>query len=484
MVRLILFVVLAAAVAAAAGWFATEPGSVALTFRGWRVETSVGVLVLAVAGIAIAAFAIFALISFVLAAPGRARAWSRRRRRAKGLKALARGMAAVAAGDAPSASREAKRADRLLDAAPLTLLLSAQAAQLEGDEKAAENYFREMLSRPDTEFLGLRGLLLQAGRQGDDAAALAYAKRAAELRPNSSWVQRSVFELSVKSGLWADAESALRRAVRRGAIDRETGARHRAAVFLRQSADAQRRGYADEARNLARKAHRAAPDFVPAALCQASLEREAGRMRPARRVIERVWRASPHPELAAAYGGLFGGGKGESEEAAALARVQGLRRLVDIRPGHPEGHLAMAEAALAAKLWGEARSHLDRVREHFESPESAEDPPARLYRLYARTEEEENGDTAAAARWLGLAGEAGPDGRWLCSDCGHGFAAWAPSCPGCQSFDTLDWGRPEPISRITAGPGGPEHPELGPGTRPTGAALTGPPEPGDGRDNQ
>ncbi len=473
MPRLILFLVLATAVAAAAGWFATEPGSVALTFRGWQIETSVGVLVLAVAGIAIAAFAVFALISFVLSAPGRARAWRRRRRSEKGLKALARGMVAVAAGDARSAAREAKRADQQLDAAPLTLLLSAQAAQLQGDDQAAEKYFRAMLSRPDTEFLGLRGMLLQAGRQGDSAAALAYARRAAELRPDSSWVQRSLFELSVKAGIWADAESALRRAIRRGAIDRETGARHRAAVFLQQSADAVRRDYSDEARNLARKAHRAAPDFVPAALRLATLEREAGRMRTARRAIERAWRVSPHPELAAAYGALFEGREEESEEAAALARAQGLRRLLKIRPGHPEAHLAMAETALAAKLWGEARSHLDHARQYYDRTEPTEDPPARLYRLYAQSEEEENDDTAAAARWLVLAGEAAADGRWLCADCGHGYASWAPSCPGCQSFDTLYWGRPEPIARIAAGPPGPVHPELGREARLPGAALPG-----------
>jgi len=483
MARLILFLVLVAGIAGAAGWFATEPGSVKIAFRGGEWETEVGILVLYVAGIAIAAVILFAVLSSIFSAPRRIRAWRSRRRSEKGLKSLARGMVAVAAGDAPSASREAKRADQLLDAAPLTLLLSAQAAQLEGDEKAAENYFREMLSRPDTEFLGLRGLLLQAGRAGDGAAALAYAKRAAELRPNSSWVQRSLFELSVKSGLWADAESALRRAIRRGAIGKETGARHRAAVFLQQSADAQRRGYDDEARNLARKAHRAAPDFVSAALRLADLEREAGRMRPARRAIERAWRASPHPELAVAYGALFGSGKGESDETGALARVQGLRRLLEIRPGHPEGHLAMAEAALAAKLWGEARLQLDQAREHYDRPEETEDPPARLYRLYARSEEEEKSDTAAVARWLGLAGEAAADGRWLCAGCGHGYASWAPSCPGCQSFDTLYWGRPEPIARIAAGPGGPTHPELGPGTRPAGGVLTGAPEPGNSGNN-
>jgi len=470
MPRLFVFLVLAAAVTVAAGWLATDPGAVALTFRGWRVETSVAVAVLFVAAMVIAATALFALISFVVSAPARARAWRRRRRSEKGLKALARGMVAVAAGDAGSALAEAKRADRLLEAAPLTLLLSAQAAQLGGDELAAENYFREMLSRPDTEFLGLRGLLIQAGREGDGAAALAYARRAAELRPDSSWVQRSVFELSVKAGLWADAETALRRAIRRGAIDREAGARHRAAVFLQQSADAQRRDFADEARNLARKAHRAAPEFVPAALRLATLERAAGRLRQARRAIERAWRAAPHPELAAAYGALVEAGEGESVESAALARVRGLARLLEIRPGHPEGHLAMAETALAAKLWGEARSHLDQAREFYDRPETAEEPPARLYRLYAQSEEEGNGDTAAAARWLGLAGVAAADGRWLCADCGHGYPSWAPSCPGCQSFDTLLWGRPEPMARIAAGPGAPVQPRLGPGISPAGGA--------------
>lgn len=471
MPRLILFLILVAGIAAAAGWFASEPGRVTIAFRGTEYEAAVGVLILAVGGIVIAAIALFALISGILSAPRRFRDWRRRRRSEKGLKALARGMVAVAAGDSASAAREAKRADHLLDAAPLTLLLSAQAAQLEGDEGAAENYFREMLSRPDTEFLGLRGLLLQAGRAGDSAAALAYAKRAAELRPDSSWVQRSLFELSVRSGLWADAENALRRAIRRGAIERETGTRHRAALLLQQSTDAERRGYAAEARNLARKAHRTAPEFVPAAVRSAALERQAGRLRRARRAIERTWREGPHPELAAAYGGLFGA-EGQSEAAASLARFRGLGRLTNVWADHPEGSLAMAEAALEAKLWGEARSHLKKAMEFYDRPGSPERPPARLYRLFARIEEEENNDTAAAARWLGLAGEAAADGRWLCAECGHGFSSWAPCCPGCQAFDSLYWGRPEPISRIAAVPEGRERKELGPAEKPSAPALT------------
>ncbi len=486
MPRLIVFLVLAIAVAAAAGWFASEPGNVTLTFRGWQVETTAGVAALGAAALVIAAIALFWLISFVFGAPRRIRAWNRARRIDRGLKALAAGMVAVAAGDPKGASRQARRAENLLDAAPLTLLLSAQAAQLEGDDTAAENYFNDMLARPDTEFLGLRGLLIQAGRAGDSAGALAYAMRAAELRPDSSWVQRSLFELSVKSGLWAEAEAALKRAVRRGAIGRAVGARHRAVILLRQSDDAAAREFTVEARNLAQKARRAAPDFVPAAVRFAGFEHAAGRDGAARRALERAWRLSPHPELAAAYGGLFAGdggaGDGDGAEgagdAAALARVQGLERLVSKRPGHPDGHLALAEAALDARLWGEARAHLDRALDHYQEPGQGQQAPARLYRLYARWQEEENGDSAAAARYLSLAGEAAPDDRWICGQCGQGFASWSAACPQCQSFDSLAWGRPDPIAAIVAGPAGSHPAALFPGAE--GAAIKAPSKPGEG----
>src|SRR5262249_57792128 len=90
-------------------------------------------------------------------------------RRRKAYRALTQGMVAVAAGDAGEARRQAKLAGTLLNDPPLTLLLAAQAAQLDGDERAAEKYFRAMLDRPETAFLGLRGLLMQSLKAGNNA---------------------------------------------------------------------------------------------------------------------------------------------------------------------------------------------------------------------------------------------------------------------------------------------------------------------------
>ena len=87
------------------------------------------------------------------------------RKRQQGYRALSQGMAAVAAGDAVEARRQAKIANAMLKDPPLTLLLAAQTAQLGGDEDAARRYFTAMLERPETSFLGLRGLL-DAGDEG------------------------------------------------------------------------------------------------------------------------------------------------------------------------------------------------------------------------------------------------------------------------------------------------------------------------------
>ena len=93
----------------------------------------------------------------------------------------------------------------MLDEPPLTLLLSAQAAQLEGDDHAARGYFEAMLDQPATAFLGLRGLLVQAERTGDTARALELAERAFALRPETPWVLTALLELQTRAGRWSDA---------------------------------------------------------------------------------------------------------------------------------------------------------------------------------------------------------------------------------------------------------------------------------------
>ena len=96
------------------------------------------------------------------------------------------------------------------------MLLSAQAAQLNGDEEAAARYFEEMLGRPETAFLGVRGLLIKAQKENNRQAALLYAERAYELQPKTAWVLNTMFDLQIAEGRWRAALATLDEADKRG----------------------------------------------------------------------------------------------------------------------------------------------------------------------------------------------------------------------------------------------------------------------------
>jgi len=221
---------------------ADRPGSVELQWQGWQIDTSVAVLALGMALLGLVAAAAFHLLRRLVMAPYALMRWRRERRREAGFRALTQGMVAVAAGDPEEAQRFARRADALLADPPLTLLLSAQAAQLNGDQDAARRYFRAMLERKETEFLGLRGLLMQALHAGDDRAALHLVERAKVLRPRTPWVLSRLYRLQARAGRWPEAEATLAIAIARKAIDEPTGRRHRAILLVEESRAAEAAG--------------------------------------------------------------------------------------------------------------------------------------------------------------------------------------------------------------------------------------------------
>src|SRR5215469_4954891 len=337
-----------ALVAAGGAYLANEPGTVAIAWRDVRLEPSVPVLVASLIVLFLAALLAVGVLRRLIGGPGALLRARRERRRRAGYHALTQGMVAVAAGDAEEAQRQARKADVLLAEPPLTLLLSAQAAQLGGDEGAARKYFAEMLNRPETEFLGL---LMQALRAGDDATALRLVERARTLRPKTPWVLTNLLLLQTRAGKWEGAQATLGEAVKAKLLPPPASRRHQAVLLTLRSREASANGDAAAALPLAAKAQDLAPDFAPAAAERAKLLHAAGRDRAAAKAIEAAWRQAPQPLLAASYGAIYA-------EEAPLVRVNRFEALAASNPGHVESHLAVAEAALEAQLWGEARRHL------------------------------------------------------------------------------------------------------------------------------
>jgi HemY protein len=434
------------ALVAAAAFFANHPGEVEIVWQGWQVDTSVGVLVTALILAVLLLSALISLIAAVVRLPGGLRRRRRDRARRAGESALTRALVALAAGNPAEAQLQAYRAERLLDHAPAALLLAAEAAERFGDKAGARRHFAALAERPDTALIGLRGLLGQALREHQGDAALHLAVRAQRLRPDVPWLAETLLTLQARAGAWDAARDTLAVARRRRVVASDRARHHRGVVQHELSCAAERRGQLQRAAALAARAQAQAPDLAAIACHHARLLGALGRSRAALRAVERAWRAAPHPDLARAYVEIH-------PEAAPLERTAALQRLAAQNPDAAESHLAVAEAALSAQLWGEARRHL-----HMALATSPSGPSRRLCLMMARLEDSDTDGTGRAREWLDRAIGAAPDPCYVCAVCGGESAEWRSLCPRCGGFDMLGWRVPERAAANT-------------GTRPLVAGL-------------
>ncbi len=225
MIRIVLFLMATAVIALGAAWVADRPGEIVMTWQGWRISTSVTVAAAALLAAVVLAVTVWSIIRFVLRSPHRVASLIRERRKLRGWRAISRGLIAVGTGNLMLAKRSAGEARKLLGPQPLTLLLSAQAAQLGGDPKAAEAEFRSMLDHEETRPLGLRGLYIEARRRSDAAAALAFAEQAMRADPALTWAGEALVEFQCRAGDWTGALQVLERQIAAKAIGKAAGKR-------------------------------------------------------------------------------------------------------------------------------------------------------------------------------------------------------------------------------------------------------------------
>ncbi len=421
-------------VAGVIGWLAIQPGELVAVWHGTRFQTDVATFLVCLGLIVIVAVLVPLAIVRLGRMPTRLRVRRAERRRDRGYAALSNGLVAVAAGDSAGAHRQARTAHDLLGEAPLVLLLSAQTAQLDGDDPAAERAFRAMLERPDTEFLGLRGLAVQALRRGDRQAALPLLDRARTLRPKGPWILGSLFELACGVRDWTRAEALAEEMRRAHVIDEAALRRRRVVLWSARARDAEEAHRDDEARDLAARANKLDPRFAPATVILARRLAAAGDARRATKVLQTAWTEGPHPALAVAFWALEPG----ETPAQRLART---RILVEAVPNARESRLMIAEQAIGAGDLVAAHAALDPL---------AREPSAHSSALRAVLAQAEH-DEAAARQWMARAAQAPRDPVWLCRACGHDDGGqWDALCPACGGFDTLSWLAPAGVPALAS----------------------------------
>ncbi|MDH3659633.1 MAG: heme biosynthesis protein HemY [Alphaproteobacteria bacterium] len=431
MIRLIIFLIIAIAAAWLSVWFADNPGEVKITepWFGNSFSPPFGILILGVLAFGVAIAFLYELYRTVVTAPKKFSRHRRQKRKERGYQELATGLVAAAAGDVNAAKASTRRAEKLLEKAPTTLLLGARSAQLDGNDDEARGKFKEMLQHKETEFLGLRGLLAQAIKDGDREEAIKLAKKAYLRRPNTPWVLTTLFDLQTEGGEWREAMATVNDMARQKLIDAQTATRHRAILLHLQAEKKDEEGRAQEAFDNAKKAHKLLPGLAPIAVNAARLAVKNDRPRPARKILETSWKVEPHPALARALAGL-------DADQSPTERYKTIERLHKLNPNSLEGELALAEQAAAAEQWPAAREALERAVELGAT--------ASVFRMFAEVERATGGDADKIQGWLAKAVDAPSDPTWLCKATGETQARWSAFGPDGK-FDSLRWGSPPTI---------------------------------------
>jgi HemY protein len=421
--RIILFLLLIALAAAGAAWVADQSGDIVLNWGGYRVETSLPVFALALGAVIVAALLAWTVLRALWRTPEKIRRHRRQRRHARGRHAITQGLLAIGHGDSTAARAHADVARRHAADDPLTLLLHAQSAQLGGDRAGAQAAFRAMAEREDTRLLGLRGLFIEAQRADDPVSAVLIAEEALKLSPGSTWASHAVLGFRCAKGDWSGALAILDNNLASGLIDKATYRRQRGVLLTARALELEKVDR-DLSRDSVMEAVKLAPTLVPAAVLASKYQSEAHQVRRSMRIVEAAWLAHPHPDLADAYAHVKLGD-------SARQRLVRVETLAAKAPGHLEGALAVARAAIDASEFARAREVL--------APFTAA-PTQRVAMLMAEIERTEHGDSGRARAWTLRAVRALHDPVWTAD--GYVSAVWRPVSPVSGRIDAFQWQTP------------------------------------------
>jgi HemY protein len=350
-----------------------------------------------------------------------------RNRERKGYEALAEGMMALASGEGHLAMTKAARAEKYLHQPQLTNLLTAQAAEMTGDRRKAEETYKKLLADDRTRFVGVRGIMKQKLAEGDTDLALKLAQKAFALKPKHAETQDVLLRLQADKADWKGARQTLGAKLKSGTLPRDVHKRRDAVLALSEARDILDEGNPIEARDAAIAANRLSPDLIPAAVMAARGYIAQGNARYASRVLVKTWTAQPHPDIATAFAEVV-------PDETPQARVKRFATLTKATPDHPEAKMLMAELHIAAEDFPAARRDIADLVET--------DPTARSLALMAAVERGVGADDAVVRGWLTRALTAPRGPQWICDKCQHIHPQWGPVCGNCAAFDTLSWKQP------------------------------------------
>lgn len=394
-----------------------------LRFVDYVIDVKTGLLAASAIVLIILTHYLMKFGSWLSVLPSKIRAYLAQRRLEKSKENVLESFVSMASGEYDLATKLSGRAQYLDPSNQFAPIFFAQASFMKGDYKEAEKQFQNLLKTPQTRFLGLRGLISLRQKQNRLLEVQGFLEDILRDRPNSPWALNQLFTLTIQQGSLDKAEELVLQLKSSKALTSEKASRHRGILYWLKAKQALEEKKFDLAESLLTQALKQEPTLTPASLALACLYEKLGKFSKAQKCLIKGYEARPDKDYLTAIEELMA-------EKSFLDCYQFAESLTTSHDQAPESHFILASLALKAQLWGQARFHLNLLKE--------KRPTRSYYELKGKLDAVEPGyQTGERENQLTEMLHATQDPKWVCQDCHHSVKSWEASCPSCNGFDTL-----------------------------------------------
>ncbi|MBW8308989.1 MAG: hypothetical protein K0M45_05045 [Candidatus Paracaedibacteraceae bacterium] len=407
-----------------AAYYLPGDGETQLRFVDYIIDIKTGALAASAVAAIVLTFYVFKFLAWVKHLPAKLKQQLQERRLRRAKECLLESYSAMSSGELDVALDMARKSKGLDKANAFHEIFEAQALFMAGEFEQAELKFEKLRHGRKTKFLGLRGLISMRKKQNRTEETRLLLIEALKDRPHSVWVLKELLDYNLKHLEFDKANTVVEQLRITGHLDKQQSVRYQALVAWLRAVQAKRLGDQSGFETHASQSLKLDPKLTAATLELAQYYYHQGQTSKCIKILERGYENLPHLDYLGAFQTVFG-------QEVALDQYRHVENVIGKKLDHRASHAILATLAIAAKLWGQARLHINILNER---------PTQLVYALFADLERAEHPNhSQAIADYLKLAVQGAAEGEWMCHNCHTMQLSWNVFCPSCQAFDQITW---------------------------------------------
>lgn len=422
MIRLTFYIILSLIIALGAAWLASNPGQFLITWQGWEVRFSTTTFISLVIIYSFAIWLFLRLLKWLNIISYFSNPKRLAKKRARATLDLDHAYSALALGNHEEALKFGLRAKAKIGQDNNILRLLSLATQASENNKN-NPYLKALKASPEASAWANMEELNIYLQQKSWSSALELVQEMLLAHPKSKSLLELHFFLLARLSKWSQAHIQLLQAIKEKAIQKSAQGHLKAVLEYCCALEEKAGGRHEKSINLLNSALKNDPDYSPAALLMVRLYMEQNEIAKAEKILNKIWHRAPNDELAILMVDLY-------PKETADETYHRIKKMTAGAGNFPQSHHLLANAAINAQQWPQARAALDNVINSANANKTT-------YQIMALLEQRQKNDAIAAAKLIEKSLLA-PDGpRWICGGCHTVKAHYLPICPTCQEFDTI-----------------------------------------------